>query len=97
MIGNVWEMTDDWYDALKYARLAGQAPKLDATMNPCYNPNNPFAQERVIKGGSFLCAANYCVNYRPSARQGHSFDSGTSNVGFRCVKTPSSKTVSLNQ
>jgi formylglycine-generating enzyme required for sulfatase activity len=88
MIGNVWELTDDWFDALKFARLAGQAPKLDAGMNPCYNPSNPFAQERVIKGGSFLCAANYCVNYRPSARQGHSFDSGTSNVGFRCVKTP---------
>lgn len=97
MIGNVWELTDDWYDALKYARLAGQAPKLDASMNPCYNPNNPFAQERVIKGGSYLCAANYCVNYRPSARQGHSFDSGTSNVGFRCVKSPATKSLSLNQ
>lgn len=86
MIGNVWELTSDWYDALKHARLAGQAPKLDAGMNPCYNPNNPFAQERVIKGGSYLCAANYCVNYRPSARQGQAFDSGTSNVGFRLVK-----------
>ena len=86
MIGNVWELTSDWYDALKHARLAGQAPKLDAGMNPCYNPNNPFAQERVIKGGSFLCAANYCVNYRPSSRQGQAFDSGTSNVGFRLVK-----------
>jgi formylglycine-generating enzyme len=86
MIGNVWELTADWYDALKYARMAGQAPKLDAGMNPCYNPDNPFAMERVMKGGSFLCAANYCVNYRPSARQGTSFDSGTSNVGFRLVK-----------
>ncbi len=91
MIGNVWELTDDWYDALKLARLAGQAPKLDASMNPCYNPENPFARERVIKGGSFLCAPNYCVNYRPSARQGHAFDSGTSNVGFRCVKSPAIK------
>lgn len=88
MIGNVWELTDDWFDALKLARLAGKAPPLDTDMNPCYNPTNPFAKERVIKGGSFLCAANYCVNYRPSARQGHSFDSGTSNVGFRCVKSP---------
>jgi formylglycine-generating enzyme required for sulfatase activity len=95
MIGNVWELTDDWYDALKYARLAGQAPKLDAGMNPCYNPDNPFAMERVIKGGSYLCAANYCVNYRPSARQGQAFDSGTSNVGFRCVKDAEPKTVSL--
>ncbi|MBN3518992.1 formylglycine-generating enzyme family protein [Algoriphagus lutimaris] len=95
MIGNVWELTDDWYDALKYARLAGQAPKLDKGMNPCYNPDNPYAMERVIKGGSYLCAANYCVNYRPSARQGQAFDSGTSNVGFRCVKDPETKTLSL--
>lgn len=86
MIGNVWELTSDWYDALKFVRLAGQAPKLDASMNPCYNPNNPYAKERVIKGGSYLCAEDYCVNYRPSARQGQAYDSGTSNVGFRLVK-----------
>jgi len=92
MIGNVWELTSDWYDALKYALIAGKAPTLDAGMNPCYNPNNPYAMERVIKGGSFLCAANYCVNYRPSARQGHAFDSGTSNVGFRLVKDASKPT-----
>lgn len=97
MIGNVWELTSDWYDALKYARLAGQAPKLDASMNPCYNPNNPYAMERVMKGGSFLCAENYCVNYRPSARQGTSYDSGTSNVGFRLVKDPDSQLVDLIQ
>ncbi|MFC3881427.1 formylglycine-generating enzyme family protein [Algoriphagus namhaensis] len=95
MIGNVWELTDDWFDALKFARLAGEAPKLDAGMNPCYVPGNPYARERVIKGGSYLCADNYCINYRPSARQGHAFDSGTSNVGFRCVKSPDSKTLSL--
>ena len=96
MIGNVWELTSDWYDALKFARIAGKAPKLDAGMNPCYNPDNPFAQERVIKGGSFLCAENYCVNYRPSARQGQAFDSGTSNVGFRLVKDVDTKTLSMN-
>ena len=95
MIGNVWELTADWYDALKLARIAGQAPKLDAGMNPCYNPNNPYAQERVIKGGSFLCSPNYCVNYRPSARQGQAFDSGTSNVGFRLVKDVENKSIGL--
>lgn len=86
MIGNVWEITDDWYDALRFQRIAGSAPPLDSGMNQCYNPDNPYAQERVIKGGSFLCADNYCVNYRPSARQGQAYDSGSSNVGFRCVK-----------
>ncbi len=95
MIGNVWELTSDWYDALKLARIAGQAPKLDAGMNPCYNPDNPFAMERVMKGGSFLCAANYCVNYRPSARQGTAYDSGTSNVGFRLVKDATKTTLGL--
>lgn len=97
MIGNVWELTADWFDYLKFARLAGQAPKLDAGMNPCYNPENPYAMEHVIKGGSFLCAPNYCVNYRPSARQGTSFDSGTSNVGFRLVKDPDQKALGLNK
>ena len=46
---------------------------------------NP-ATMRVTKGGSFLCAPNYCSNYYTSARQGSSIDSGTSNVGFRTVK-----------
>lgn len=94
IIGNVWEMTDDWFDAIKFERIAGNAPALDSGMNQCYNPNNPYAQERVIKGGSFLCADNYCVNYRPTARQGHSFDSGSSNVGFRCVKSPDEELLS---
>lgn len=85
MIGNVWELTSDWFDALKHARTAGKVAKLDDGMNPCYNPSNPYAVERVIKGGSFLCASNYCVNYRPAARQGQAIDSGTSNVGFRLV------------
>lgn len=85
MIGNVWELTSDWYDALKHARTAGKMPKLDEGMNPCYNPTNPLAMERVIKGGSFLCASTYCTNYRPAARQGQAYDSGTSNVGFRLV------------
>ena len=85
MIGNVWEITSDWFDALRHARMAGKVAKLDVGMNPCYNPSNPYAVERVIKGGSFLCASNYCVNYRPAARQGQAIDSGTSNVGFRLV------------
>lgn len=86
MIGNVWEMTSDWYDAIKMQRIAGNAPALDSAISKCYNPHNPYALEKVIKGGSFLCADDYCINYRPSARQGQDFESGTSNIGFRCVR-----------
>jgi formylglycine-generating enzyme len=39
----------------------------------------------VVKGGSHLCAPNYCLRYRPSARQGETVDSSTCHIGFRCV------------
>ncbi len=50
------------------------------------SPEHPRGAQRVIKGGSFLCAENYCRNYRPSARRGTDWDTGLSNLGFRCVK-----------
>ena len=40
---------------------------------------------RIIKGGSFLCAANYCARYRPAARQYQEIDLGTDHIGFRVV------------
>ena len=40
---------------------------------------------RVTKGGSHLCAPNYCLRYRPAARQGEAVDTSTTHIGFRCV------------
>jgi sulfatase modifying factor 1 len=87
MIGNVWEWTSDLYNINYFAML----PANKVTENPegpevSYDPTEPGITKYVTKGGSFLCASNYCSNYRTTARQGTAFDSGMSNVGFRCVK-----------
>lgn len=88
IIGNVWEWTSDLYNVNYYRDLAqnGLAVNPQGPDRP-YDPDEPYARKHVTRGGSFLCAENYCVNYRPSARQGTSFDSGMSHAGFRCVKS----------
>ncbi|MCY4295890.1 MAG: formylglycine-generating enzyme family protein [Gammaproteobacteria bacterium] len=83
MIGNVWEVTADFY-------RPGHDPQ--DTYNPggpsqndAYDPLNPGIPSRVMKGGSHLCAPNYCMRYRPAARQASDPGLGASNVGFRLV------------
>ena len=90
MAGNVWEFTTDWYNLKYYAELASSNTSI---INPkgaseTYNPNNPYQQEKIIKGGSFLCHASYCASFRISARMGVSVDSSSDHVGFRTVATP---------
>lgn len=79
LIGNVWEWTaSPFYPGHDFADKAARPDGYDPLQ-----PEEPAVA--VIKGGSFLCAANYCMRYRPEARQGQSKGLGTSHIGFRTV------------
>jgi len=94
MIGNVWEWTTDYWTT-RHPEPAARS---------CCIPRNPRAGDaeasfdpaqpairiarRVLKGGSHLCAPNYCRRYRPAARHAEPEDTSTSHVGFRCVRRP---------
>ena len=87
IIGNCWEWTNDFYNVNYYEELASQGLAINPPGAKTPNdPREPYAIKHVTRGGSYLCAENYCVNYRPSARQGSAFDSGMSHIGFRCVR-----------
>jgi sulfatase modifying factor 1 len=79
MAGNVWEWTTDSFD------------HRTAVGRPCCGPDAPRSAgdepfpRKVIKGGSHLCAPNYCLRYRPAARQAEAIDTTTCHIGFRCV------------
>lgn len=86
MAGNVWEWTSDWYNVRYYNELEkGGAVKDPRGAEEPFNPSNPYAQEKVIKGGSFLCSASFCASYRISARMPASMDSGAEHIGFRTI------------
>jgi formylglycine-generating enzyme len=88
MIGNVWEWTTDWYQAheeLAHACCTVTDPRGGAAERS-HDPSDPAAiPRRVMKGGSHLCAPNYCRRYRPAARMAQAVDTSTSHLGFRCI------------
>ncbi|APG62032.1 hypothetical protein LPB140_03485 [Sphingorhabdus lutea] len=84
MIGNVWEVTSDFYAPQHDPQRPQNNPK-GPSENNAYDPFNPAFSSHVMKGGSYLCAPNYCQRYRPAARTGRDPGLGASNVGFRLV------------
>jgi formylglycine-generating enzyme required for sulfatase activity len=81
MAGNVWEWTADDF------------AQPESNGRPCCAPQRAHVPaerypHKVIKGGSHLCAPNYCLRYRPAARQAETTDTSTCHIGFRCVVRP---------
>jgi len=94
MAGNTWEWTSDWY--VKNVDESANKVKSCCTTNvnprvvspeKSYDECQPDIKipRKVIKGGSHLCAPNYCLRYRPAARQPQMIDTGMNHLGFRCI------------
>jgi formylglycine-generating enzyme required for sulfatase activity len=91
--GNVWEWTCDYYTTPsrnQHSCCVPSNPRVvtpDHSYAPADEPGSNLPR-MVIKGGSHLCAPNYCQRYRPAARQPQMVDTGTAHLGFRCIIRP---------
>jgi formylglycine-generating enzyme len=92
MAGNVWEWTTDWFVSNPGAEV--KRPCCSPPLNPrvvtpekSYDPMQPAIKipRKVLKGGSHLCAPNYCLRYRPAARSPQMIDTSMCHLGFRCI------------
>ena len=93
MAGNVWEWTTDWYQGHERAGPAccgAPTNPRGGKLENSFDPAQPALRipRKVMKGGSYLCASNYCRRYRPAARMAQAVDTSTCHLGLRCIVRP---------
>lgn len=88
MAGNVWEWCADYYHSDYYKEVKNDK----GITNPrgpsaSFDPDEPYAMKRVLRGGSFLCNDTYCSGYRVARRMKSTEDTSMEHTGFRCVSS----------